>query len=148
MFGRKKSKDSENVCPYCHRHCSEDHLRCDRGKEYFHIPLGKKRPAGSAVSSSSQHTHHHHHHSSESSHSSSNIPNYSLYELDTMETRDQLTYGLFCKCRYIFRELEKYGSVNVSSVFSFLTDEEQDTLNILLRKFVEAQTAPANTEEN
>ncbi len=147
MFGWKKSKESENVCPYCSKHCTEDHLRCDRGKEYFHIPLGKKRPAGSAITSSSSQHKHHHHSSGSSSHSGSNIPNYSLHELDTMEmTRDELTYGLFCKCRYIFRDLEKYGSVNAGSIFASLSDEEKDTLNILLRKFVEAHMAPIEEE--
>lgn len=144
MFGKKKSKDSENTCPYCHRHCTEGHLRCDRGKEYFHIPLGQRRPSDSGVS----HQGHHHHHSSGGSHSGSNIPNYSLHDLDTMEmTREQLTYNLFCKCRYIFRYLEKSGNIDVSSVFSCYTDEEKDTLNRLLRRFAEAHRASEAPEE-
>lgn len=144
MFGRKKEK--EDVCPYCHKHCTEDHIRCDRGREYFRKPLGKKNPnSSSSVSSSESHHHHHHHHQSSSS--SSTIPNYSLYDLDTLEmTPNQRTYALFCKCRYIFRYLERYGSVDVNSAFSCLTDEEQDTLNMLLRKFAGAHALQEEAE--
>lgn len=153
MFGWKKNNeksDSENLCPYCKHHCSRDHIRCDKGKEYFNLPLGKRKSGGAVVSSSSQHHSHHHHDSSHSSsHSASrtNIPNYSLEDLDTMEmTSSELTYRLLCKWRYFFRDMEKYGNINADLIFSVLTEEETDTLNAILRKGIEAWETPAEEE--
>ena len=145
MFGRKKKStqaaESDHTCPYCKHHCTEDHLRCDKGKEYFNIPLGSTKSAGSG-----SHTHHSHHssqHHTSQHHTSSVLPNYSQEELDTLKmTPNEHTYALFCKCRYIFREVEKYGSVDPDILFGFLTEQERDTLNLLLRKCIRTWESP------